>query len=362
LSFQSKTVCADPAGVDLKLQVAQLIGQLGHSRFTKRVAATRLLDSIGEAALPALRTAARQRNDLEVQRRARLVIARILDRVRHSQSTGLELVVIKVGKFSMGSPAKESGRQPDEWQHEVQITRPFLLGKYEVTQGEYEKVMKATPSAFRLLNDQQKAVAGADVRKFPVEQVTWFDAIAFCNQMSTGDGYPPYYDVKSVRLAGSSIVRANVVLKGGSGFRLPTEAEWEFACRAYTTTPFHFGTRNTGKESNVKTSPRRGGYGIAIRNWKDLKRTVQVGNYPPNWLGLHDMSGNVAEWVEDWYDKEYYRKSPAKDPPGPKTGRHRVLRGGSWLVAESSARSASRYYQTPDERKNYIGFRVARTP
>jgi len=257
----------------------------------------------------------------------------------------------------MGSPKTEPGRLSDEGQRPVTITTPFLLGKYEVTQSQYEETMKLNPSGFPV-----SAVGNKNPPAFPVEQVSWYDAVEYCNRLSRQDGFKPRYGLNDVKRAGRSIVAANVTVNDGNGYHLPTEAEWEYACRASTATPFHFGRRNTGKQSNVKPTKRKGAYGILFRGWKDHNRTTAVGSYPANRWGLHDMHGNVAEWVHDWYDKDYARNSPVKDPTGPSTGRHRVLRGGSWMLDESRARSASRFYSTPDSRKNYIGFRVARTP
>lgn len=349
-----EALCDMPSNEDTRERIASLVLQLGDDDFQTRENASKQLVEMGEVALVALR-GAKIHGDPEVHRRANLAIAMILDNCKVSDSTGLELVLIESGTFQMGSPNNESGRRDDEWLHSVRITRQFFIGKYEVTQMQYESVMKSNPSAFRT------APEGTDIRRFPVESVTWFDAIEFCNRLSKQDGYPPYYELSEVKHSEKSIVSAGVKVKGGNGFRLPTEAEWEYACRAGTSTPFHFPGRNTGKQSNVKATRATGAYGIGS-TWKDHERTTQVGSYPPNTLGLHDMLGNAGEWVWDWYDRDFYRDSPKQDPTGPETGRHRVLRGGSWLVTEANSRSASRFYHTSDERKNYAGFRVARTP
>jgi formylglycine-generating enzyme required for sulfatase activity len=373
LACQTERLCAHPTedAAATEKRVAELVTQLEHATFAKRISATELLAEIGEVALPTLRAAVRDSDSPELRRRAQQAISKILIGSKRSKSIGLELSVIKAGTFAMGSPKSQPGRRSHERLHPVEISQTFLLGKYEITQTQFEKVMKFRPTGF-LDSRVNTKKPPPDERDFPVEQVSWYDAVAFCNHLSTQDGFRPCYALSDVKLKGKSIVSAKVTLKTGNGYRLPTEAEWEFACRGGTTTPFYFGVRNTGKQSNVKASKRKGAYGIVSKGWKDYNWPVAVGSYPANRWGLHDMLGNVDEWVGDWYDKEYGRKLPVKesperestvkDPTGPVTGRHRVFRGGSWLLTETDARSASRFYHTPDERKSYIGFRVARTP
>jgi formylglycine-generating enzyme required for sulfatase activity len=162
-----------------------------------------------------------------------------------------------------------------------------------------------------------------------------------------------------VELDGNSIMHATVAIDGGNGYRLPTEAEWEYACRASSRQRFHFGVKTDSRRANLQ-SRTVVLYGSSVNS--SLKRTAETGSYKPNAWGLYDMHGNVAEWCWDWYGEDYYGRSPRQDPRGPDHGRHRVLRGGSWLLNESGCRSASRFYLTADQRTSFAGFRVARTP
>lgn len=343
-------------------RIAELIRELGDDRYVKREAASRQLEAIGEDALPALEKAAADHEDPEIQRRADLAIRAILAKCKKSSFTGMGMVVVGSGDFMMGSPRTEPGRRPDEAQHRVRITRSFVLGKHEVTQDEFQQVMKFNPSECKGKGGGRKKIGRGGTGEFPVENVTWYDAIEFCNRLSKLDGYDPYYRMTEVRRDGDSITQARVVIIGGNGYRLPSEAEWEFACRAGTTTAYHFGNDTRAGLINCKPTRVAGGYGGAVPKWPELGRPEKVGSFPENNLGLHDMHGNVAEWCWDWYDKDYYGRSPRNDPQGPDKGTHRVLRGGSWMVGEGNCRSASRYFLVPSERKDHAGFRVARTP
>jgi formylglycine-generating enzyme required for sulfatase activity len=336
--------------------VMALVEQLGDDSYDQREGASKALEELSDRALPLLRKAA-DSGDPGIRLRARQLIRTIGLQLRTSKSTGLVMIAIEPGTFTMGSPDAEEGRQGDEKPHKVTLTRPFLLGVHEVTQSEYETVMKTNPSHYQPLAGGKARVPDRDTSRYPVESVNWFEAIAFCNRLSELDGFPLYYSLADIKGEGAAISAATVTIAGGKGYRLPTEAEWEYACRAGTTSPFWFGRENTGREANVKPVMVPGGYGAGPK-WGAPNRPVAVGSYPANAWGLHDTHGNVAEWCWNWWDRETYQDS--SDPAGPEKGTQRVIRGGSWMVLEGSCRSASRFWHTPGERKNYLGFRVAR--
>jgi formylglycine-generating enzyme required for sulfatase activity len=244
-----------------------------------------------------------------------------------TNSLGMKLVYVSPGKFTMGSPVGEKGRVDNEQEHDVEITRGFFVGAYEVTQEEYQKVMGKNPSWFSAEGGAKSAVVGINTRRFPVENVAWADAVAFCKELSK---------------------------KESKTYDLPTEAEWEYACRAEKNTPFHFGKALNGRQANCNGNYP---YGTDAKG-VFLQRPCQVGTYASNKLGLYDMHGNVLEWCKDWYGSDYYANSPAKDPQGPESGTHRILRGGSWLNLSRDCRSAYRGHDTPDSRGFIYGFRV----
>ncbi len=260
---------------------------------------------------------------------------------------------VKPGEFKMGSPQAEKERKKDEPEHVVHITRPFLIARHEVTQNEYHAIVGKRPSWF--FRDEVRS------GNFPVDSVTWFDALWYCNLLSQRRGLAPYYEITEITRKGTAIIAAKVKVPGGPGYRLPTEAEWEYACRAGTITTHHFGTlardSRVNKRGNFRYSLTVPTYGLAFHS---PGMTREVGKFIRNPWGLYDMHGNVAEWCWDWYDKSYYSRSPKADPTGPASGIHRVLRGGSYLVSQHNCRSASRFWSHPAETKFYIGFRVAR--
>jgi formylglycine-generating enzyme required for sulfatase activity len=242
----------------------------------------------------------------------------------------MEFVLIPKGKFMMGSPKEEKERRADEVQHEVEITKPFYLAKYPVTQEQYLALTGKNPSWFCKDGKSADKVKELDTKQFPVEAVSWDDAQAFCKKLTEND-------------------------KQKRKYRLPTEAEWEYACRAGTTTPFSFGAELNGKQANCNGNVP---YGTTDKGpYKG--RTTKVGEYGENKWGLYDMHGNVYQWCEDYYGT--YEGLDQKDPlraVKPSEDR-RVSRGGSWYFPATSCRAAYRYLDAPDHRFSLCGFRVA---
>lgn len=213
---------------------------------------------------------------------------------------GIELVLIPAGEFTMG----ETGGEPDEQPaRRIVISQPFYLGKYEVTQAQWKQIMGNNPSKF----------VGDDL---PVDSVSWKDVQTFIQRLN--DAGDPFF------------------------YRLPTEAEWEYACRAGTT-----GKYAGNLDAAAWYFDNAGG------------KTHPVGKKAPNAFGLHDMHGNVREWCQDWYDDFYYKKGPTDDPTGPTNGLWRVIRGGSYLANSAACRSAVRYKLDPELKLDSVGFRIA---
>jgi formylglycine-generating enzyme required for sulfatase activity len=256
----------------------------------------------------------------------------------------LELVRIDPGEFVMGSPVNEAERSRDEPQHPVEITEPFYLGKYEVTQEQYTRLTgKDNPSYFSPTGGGKELVVGLDTSRFPVEQVSWHDASAFCESLNG-------------RYAAAV---PSALRNAGYRFRLPTEAQWEYACRAGTTSPFHFGGEVNGTQANCDGAFP---YGTNTPG-RSLQRTCPVGSYEPNRWGLYDMHGNVWELCADWDCNGEYDSSERRDPVGPPFGKYRVLRGGGWKRdCTGSCRSAVRNGVGPGHKRNDLGFRVALVP
>ncbi len=230
--------------------------------------------------------------------------------------TGMEFILVPAGTFAMGSPTGERGREPQEVLHRVQLTKPFYLGRYEVTQGQWQAVMGGNPSRFR--------ECGSDC---PVEDVSWHQAREF------------------LELLGEA---------SGERFRLPTEAEWEYACRAGTSTPFSMGEDLSSDDANYDGDPALAGWPPGL----DRGRTTPVGTFAANPWGFHDLHGNVWEWTEDWHCA--YPSGPIVDPVGDCEGGLRVIRGGSWHFGPDSARCALRYTHRPGDIGPSLGFRVVR--
>jgi serine/threonine protein kinase/formylglycine-generating enzyme required for sulfatase activity len=276
-----------------------------------------------------------------------------------TNSLGTKLALIPPGEFQMGSPESEPARGGHEQQHRVRITKPFYLGVTEVTQSEFERVMERNPSVFRNCGGDSEKTTGPDTSRNPVDSVSWFDAIEFCNKLSKKEGLQAYYRIAEIKRQNDGWIKhATVSVEGGNGYHLPTEAQWEYACRAGTTTPFSFGAVNNGSECNCNGGQP---YGTEEKG-PALGRTVPVGSFRPNAFGLCDMHGNVVEWCWDVYDDAFYQHSPASDPLGPSDGTKRVIRGEGYGGPGSNCRSAWRYPVIPADRGFWgnLGFRFAR--
>jgi formylglycine-generating enzyme required for sulfatase activity len=294
-------------------------------------------------------------------------------------SLGMKLALIPAGEFKMGSgeSAEETVAffnktyggdrlkadffKGDHPQHRVRITRPFYLGTCHVTRGQFRQFVADT--AYKTDAEKGGRFKGAvgwdpDTKKVgfnekyswrnagfeqtdehPVVNVSWNDAVAFCEWLSR---------------------------KEGKTYRLPTEAEWEYACRAGTTTRYYSGDdpetiAEVGNVADAAFKARFPDEKHTIKASDGYVFTAPVGKFKPNSFGLYDMHGNVWQWCADWYGDDYYSASPADDPTGPHSGYRRVLRGGSWFDGPEFARSAGRFSVIPINRVHYSGFRVART-
>jgi formylglycine-generating enzyme required for sulfatase activity len=225
-----------------------------------------------------------------------------------TNSLGMKFAWIPPGSFLIGSPPSEKGRFENEVQHRVRLTRGFWLGVYPVTQKEWNMVMGSNPSHFK-----------GDDR--PVEQVSWEDCQEFCRKLGKREG---------------------------KTYRLPTEAEWEYACRAGTTTAYYFGDKQALLDEYAWYSGNSG------------SQTHSVGQKKANAWGLYDMYGNVWERCQDWYEE--YPRSEQVDPSGPSGGSYRVFRGGGWSSSGLDCRSARRNGYSPGDRFTYLGCRLALVP
>jgi len=228
----------------------------------------------------------------------------------------MEFVLVPEGDFVMGTPIDEVGRETQERQHAVSLSHAYYLGTYEATQSDWRAVMGDSPSHF--------AECGDDC---PVENINFFEIQKF-------------------------IARLNELTS--ETFRLPTEAEWEYACRAGSAAAFRTGDRLTTDEANVNGRTPYAGKPTGIARDK----TLPVGSFPPNAWGLYDMHGNVWEWVQDRHCR--YPEAPASDPLGVCDSELRVIRGGSWYFGADSARCGLRYTHRPEDRGMSLGFRLAR--
>ena len=234
-----------------------------------------------------------------------------------TNSIGMTLLRIEPGQFMMGPLPEPDDPDTADSQRQVRIDRPFLLGVHEVTQAQWQQVMDVNPSRFT-------------GNYFPVEQVTWTEALTFCRKLSEREG---------------------------RRYRLPTEAEWEYACRAGTTTHFSFGDRDEDlhRNANYCDSSNREGFPWIDKAHDDgYPYTAPVGSYPPNPWGLHDMHGNVMEWTQD------APADAAADPAAPSRSGFRTLRGGAWADNPARCRAAHGLRSAPDSRSDLFGLRILR--
>ena len=231
-------------------------------------------------------------------------------------SSGVEMVLIPAGRFVMGDAAGAKDERPP---HPVQVSA-FYMDRFEVTQRDFSRSTGYNPS---------KRERDGDA----VDQVRWTEAIDYCNKRSEAERLEPCYDLST----GACRFEA-------SGYRLPTEAEWEYACRAGTTTRYFFGDDPAGLDAYA---------------WYDknaAKESRPVGARKPNPWGLHDMAGSLLEWCNDRYAEDWYASSPAADPVGPAAGKDRVLRGGSWNMGPDKCRSAIRFHDEPSNADSCFGW------
>ena len=242
-------------------------------------------------------------------------------------------VSIAPGTFVMGSPESEQGHGKDEIQHQVTLTQGFFISETQVTQRQWVEVMGSNPSRF----------SGCD--ECPVETVSWYEAVEYCNELSDLEGLDPAYEVHGTDVSWDA---------SANGYRLPTEAEWEYSCRAGTTTAFYNGGISA---TGCTLDPNLDQIGWYCGNAGG--KTHEVRQKLPNPWRLYGMSGNVHEWCWDW--SKNYPAGPVTDPTGPTSGSRRINRGGTWREGVGACRSASRYQDDPSYSNYIVGFRPVRT-
>jgi serine/threonine protein kinase len=260
--------------------------------------------------------------------------------VNGKMSPAIDLALVPAGEFRIGSPDTDPVASFDEKpRQKVKINRPFRLGKTEITQAQFEEVMGTNPSAFHATGRFKDRVAGKDTRSHPVDSLSWLEAVRFCNKLSEKHGIEPYYVIDNDK----------VTIRGGTGFRLPTEAEWEYACRAGSDATYPFGEKKDELTEHAWFADNAG------------DATHPVGLKKANAFGLFDMLGNVPEWCWDRYDPKFYERMPSSDPAGPGVGEVRVYRGGAWNHRAPQLRPASRNaLGNAYDVLTIVGLRVAR--
>jgi formylglycine-generating enzyme required for sulfatase activity len=280
----------------------------------------------------------------------------------YTNSNNMTFNLIPAGTFTMGSPADEpGGPYPDEQpQHEVTLTQSFYMQTTEVTQKQWQDVIGNNPATSN------------NGDNYPLETVNWFEAAWFANELSTAEGRSECYTLTGCSpIPGNDMECTGVAINSGcTGYRLPTEAQWEYAARATTTTAWAYA--ESYDDSADPGQVTGGGFNSNLDSmgWYAFNNTTQYANgtkpvakKQSNKWGLYDMAGNVWEWCQDWYDAAYY-SDPASgtDPQGPATGSIRVFRGGSWIYDARLTRSADRGRYTPGDRYNDLGFRLVLPP
>jgi formylglycine-generating enzyme required for sulfatase activity len=246
------------------------------------------------------------------------------------------MIQVVADTFYQGSPPEEIGRGADETRHKVTLTRDFYLSQTEITQAQWEFALGSNPARF------------SDCPDCPVEEVSWLEAIDYCNALSALEGFTPAYVIDTTGVSWADTA---------NGYRLPTEAEWEFACRAGSSSAFHSG--GISNPDCADTTLEAIAWYCGNRSTPARPQAVRAKE--PNAWHFHDLSGNVREWCWDWYEADYPTEDPLLDPRGPESGTQRVTRGGGYRSDARFCRSAGRLPINPASRYSYIGLRVARS-